>query len=223
MSAEQLSEEYLSEKNEITKLLIDKILQHLKDGEIPKTKRETYTKIYNFTQKYSNKDLECKDLYSYYNKVITEFATELANQLKDKANLELIDGLIDKCNRIDFLINFMLKTFSFLDFYYIKFAKIESLTTVAHGIYKNILLIPLQNKVKDELNNLLKDEKANEDKIKKIQSILALIELINPKLIIKDKKVTWEGEKPEEKKEEEKKEEVEKKEELEKKEEEKKE
>ena len=223
MSAEQLSEEYLSEKNEIMKLLNDEILQHLKDGEIPKTKREIYTKIYNFTQKYSNKDLECKDLYSYYNKVITEFATELSNQLKDKANLELIDGLIDKCNRIDFLINFMLKTFSFLDFYYIKFAKIESLTTVAHGIYKNILLIPLQNKVKDELNNLLKDEKANEDKIKKIQSILALIELINPKLIIKDKKVTWEGEKPEEKKEEEKKEEVEKKEELEKKEEEKKE
>ena len=58
-------------------------------------------------------------------------------------------------------------------FYYVKFAKIESLTTCAHGIYKNILLIPLQNKVKDE--------KAGEDKIKKIQSILALIDLINPK------------------------------------------
>ena len=103
------------------------------EKEIINTLQKRYEYIIS---KYGNKDEEAEDLYKYFNKVITEYSKEFGNQLKDKPSSEIIDDLIERSNRMDFLIKFMSEAFSYINFYYIKFRKCPKLERSALTIYR---------------------------------------------------------------------------------------
>ena len=113
--------EYLAKLPEIGELLHNVLIKYLIEGGFPENNtQDFYLKIYNFVEKYANKDEESQHLYEYFKKIINENANIFVEQLKKKANSEIIDAFIDISNRMDILCSFLTKTFSYVDFYYVK-------------------------------------------------------------------------------------------------------
>ena len=76
----------------IDKLIKNSLINHLLNGTFPeKNVLDFYMKVYNFVSKYGNQDEEASHLYNYYKELIDSSLGELANELRDKANSEIID------------------------------------------------------------------------------------------------------------------------------------
>ena len=199
MSANQPAEEYLNELQEIDKKLYDFLFKYLKVGEFPVTTPGTNMKIYNFAQKWGNREAESKDLYNYYNKTIKDYAIEFKKQISDIASNEIIDAFIDRANRMDIIINFLKKTFSFIDFYYTRFQKCPSLAASALTIYRQELFIPYQKELTIEVNKLLNEDRYGKydhrNKIKKILSIMKTMDLSSPEITKEKESYIWYNEK----------------------------
>ena len=167
----------------------------MKNGDFPETNKNLRMDVYNFVQNWGNKDEEAEDLYKYFNKVITEYSKEFGNQLKDKTNSEIIDDLIERSNRMDFLIKFMSEAFSYINFYYIKFRKCPKLERSALTIYRENLFMPFQNDITTEVNKLLKEDRdgghEHRSKIKKVLYIMKIMDLPNPKLEREKNAIIW--------------------------------
>ena len=86
---------------------------------------------------------------------------------------------------MDKLTDFMTKSFSILDLYYTKRAKLTNLNDAALEIYKNILFTPFQRQITKEVNELIKEDrggnKKNRIKIKRILEIMKTFDLLNQK------------------------------------------
>ena len=96
-----LAPEYLQTLPKMDSLLYNELFKYLQNGEFPQNStKNLFLLIYNFAQKYANKDEEASDLYEYFKKVISTNSIELANQLKNVSNSEIIDKFIDICNRM---------------------------------------------------------------------------------------------------------------------------
>ena len=189
------SEQYFVELKEIENKLNNNLLKYLKNGDFPETNKNLRMDVYNFVQNWGNKDEEAEDLYKYFNKVITEYSKEFGNQLKDKPSSEIIDDLIERSNRMDFLIKFMSEAFSYINFYYIKFRKCPKLERSALTIYRENLFMPFQNEITTEVNKLLKEDRngghEHRSKIKKALYIMKIMDLPNPKLEREKNAIIW--------------------------------
>ena len=189
------SEQYFVELKEIENKLNNNLLKYLKNGDFPETNKNLRMDVYNFVQNWGNKDEEAEDLYKYFNKVITEYSKEFGNQLKDKTSSEIIDDLIERSNRMDFLIKFMSEAFSYINFYYIKFRKCPKLERSALTIYRENLFMPFQNEITTEVNKLLKEDRngghEHRSKIKKALYIMKIMDLPNPKLEREKNAIIW--------------------------------
>ena len=202
MEEEQPNEEFFAKFADIKQILYNKLLKYLKVGEFPKADKGLYLDIYNFIHNYGNEDYEALELYNYFNEVIKEYATEFAKQINGKSNIEIIDAFIDRCNRMDILIPFLEKTFSFLDFYYCKIKKFPTLLENALKTYKVVLFMPFQEIITTEVNKLLKEDrcgkKENRIKIKRILSIMKTMDLSKPKIKKENLNNVWVSEESEE-------------------------
>ena len=189
---------FLSELEEIKNIINNNLLKYLKVGEFPKTEKDFYLRVYNFVHEHANEDSEAFILYEYFNNIIREYATEFANQIKDISYFEITDALIDRCNRMDILIPFLEKTFSYIDFYFVKFKKVKKLLESALEIYRNCLFIPYQKQATEEVNKLLREDrygkKENRMKIKRLLTIMKIMDLNNPKIIKENYNNIWTGE-----------------------------
>ena len=195
-----LAPEYLETLPKMDSLLYNELFKYLQNGEFPQNStKNLFLLIYNFAQKYANKDEEASDLYEYFKKVISTNSIELANQLKNVSNSEIIDKFIDICNRMDIIINFMGKAFSYVDFYYVKSKNIPTLLTSALEIYRDNIFTPLKNQLTMEVNKLIKEDrfgkKENRFKIKKVLSIMKTMDLYKPKIYRQNNNIVWENEK----------------------------
>ena len=159
------SEQYFVELKEIENKLNNNLLKYLKNGDFPETNKNLRMDVYNFVQNWGNKDEEAEDLYKYFNKVITEYSKEFGNQLKDKPSSEIIDDLIERSNRMDFLIKFMSEAFSYINFYYIKFRKCPKLERSALTIYRENLFMPFANTTLYKVLDFLSEEDSNKRKL----------------------------------------------------------
>ncbi len=188
-------EEYLKGLEDLKQNLYNKLLKYLKVGDFPKTEQGFFIEVYNFVTHWANKDAEAEDLYNYYKNTIKEYASEFANQLNEKTTIEIIDSLIELSIRMDNLINFLKKSFSFVDFYYIKFRKSPNLAESALQIYKDTFFMPFQNQITIEVNKLLKEDREGKKeyrgKIKKILSIMKTMDLPNPELTNQNNSIVW--------------------------------
>ena len=195
MSDSQPDKEFFNALQEADKNLYDLLFKYLKVGEFPTTSAKSNMKIYDFTQKWGNREAESKELYNYYNKIIKEYSIEFKKQIGDKTSDEIIDAFIDRANRMDIIINFMKKTFSFLDVYFTKFQKCPNLPTSALAIYKQELFTPYQKELTIEVNKLLNEDRygkfEHRNKIKKILSIMKTMDLTNPEITYENGAYVW--------------------------------
>ena len=132
----KLSPDYVETFPKIDSLLYNELLKYILNGEFPQNNSQGFfMQIYNFSAHYANKDEEASDLYQYFEKIISTNSTELAKQLNNVSNEEIIDKFIDICNRMEIIINFMFKAFSYVDFYYVKSKNVPTLAESALKIY----------------------------------------------------------------------------------------
>ena len=135
------------------------------------------------------------DLYNYYIKLIDDNSKELAKELNDLPNSEIIDIFISVANRMDIFISFMSSTFSYMDFYYTKLYNLDKLVKCALKIYKNNIFLPVQNQLTDAVNKLLKEDRygqrGNRIKIKRVLNIMKTMDLTNPIIKTKEDVIFW--------------------------------
>jgi hypothetical protein len=145
----KLEKKYIEELPKIDELLQNILIKYLIAGIFPEpAPQDSYLNVYNFVTHYANKDEEAGDLYDYYAKKITVVCQKLAQELTDKPNSEIIDLFIDVANRIDIFISFMTKTFSYIDFYYVKARNDrKELLINALDIYRNNIFLPVQKQL----------------------------------------------------------------------------
>ena len=204
---EQIDPKYLKTKPSIDQRLHNDLIQYLIAGDFPEnTSQDFYLYIYNFVAHYANKDEEARDLYEYFKDIIEKVSKKLGNELTNKSNSEIIDLFINIANRMDILISFLSKTFSYVDFYYVKSKGIDKLLACALKIYRANVFNPVQKQLTDEVNKLLKEDrfgkKENRMKIKRILIIMKTMDLPKPKIYRENNAIIWgnevEGEKPSE-------------------------
>ena len=195
-----LDKKYLEELPKIGNLLEEILIKYLVAGVFPETaSKDSYLFIYNFVSHYANKDEEAGDLYDYFSNKIKEVCQKLVKELTDKSSSEIIDLFIDVANRIDIFISFMSKTFSYVDFYYVKSKPGKpKLLTNALDIYRKNIFIPVQKQLTEEVNKLLKEDRFGKKefriKIKKVLSIMKTMDLSNPKIYKENNAIIWANE-----------------------------
>jgi DNA-binding MarR family transcriptional regulator len=155
--------------------------------------------VYNFVSHWGNKDEESCHLYKYFSDLLESSLGELAKELKDKPNSEIIDIFLNVANRADILISFMNKTFSYLDFYYVKSkSTIKKLLVKALEIYKKKIFLPIQTQLTDEINKLIKEDRFgkmdNRLRIKKSLIIMKTMDLTTPKIYKENNAIIWDNE-----------------------------
>ena len=192
----KLALDYVETFPKIDSLLYNELLKYILNGEFPQNNSQNFfLQIYNFAAHYANKDEEASDLYQYFKKIISTNSMELAKQLDNVSNTEIIDRFIDICNRMEIIINFMLKAFSYVDFYYVKSKTIPTLAESALEIYRTNIFMPFQNELTNEVNKLLKEDRFgktdNRVKIKKILLIMKTMDLYKPKIYRENNNIVW--------------------------------
>ena len=89
----------------------------------------------------------------------------------------------------------MSKTFSYVDFYYVKSKSIDKLLVCALRIYRENIFNPVQKQLTDEVNKLLKEDrfgkKENRMKIKRILIIMKTMDLPKPKIYRENNAIIW--------------------------------
>ena len=196
----KIDPDYLNELPGIDKLIKNSLINHLLNGTFPeKNVLDFYMKVYNFVSKYGNKDEEAGHLYNYFKDLIDSSLGELAKELKDKANSEIIDIFLNVANRTDILLSFLSKTFSYLDFYYVKSkTDLKKISGAALEIYRNKIFIPIQKQLTDEINKLLKEDRFGKKdsrlKIKKTLIIMKTMDLSHPKIYKENNAIIWDNE-----------------------------
>ena len=190
---------YLNELPGIDELIKKSLINHLLRGTFPEKNKKVHLTVYNFVSTYGNKDEEASHLYKYYSELLESSLGELAKELKDKTNSEIIDIFLNVANRTDILISFMSKTFSYLDFYYVKSKEtIKKLLVTALEIYKNKIFLPIKNQLIEEINKLIKEDrfgkKDNRLRIKKSLIIMKTMDLTAPKIYKENNAIIWDNE-----------------------------
>ena len=192
----KLDPKYLEELSKIDQLLKEQFIKHLISGTyLENNSAELYLKFYNFVGHYANKDEEAENLYHYYKKIIDDFSKELAKELNVISNDDIIDIFLDISNRMDILISYMSKTFSYLDLYFVKSKNLKTLLESALEIYKNNNFLPVQKELIDGVNKLIQEDrkgkKENRKKIKKIINIIKTMDLKKPKIYRENNAIIW--------------------------------
>lgn len=183
--------EFLAKLDEVEQLLYDGLIKDLKVGKFPKKTKKLFFQIYTYIDNYSDRNTDAP-IYELFKKIITEFAVETAYQIRRKFKIEILDDFLELSKRMDYLLNFMLKSFSFLDIsIYSCLKDVKKLRELAIDIYKYNLFMPFQNQLTDEVNQLLKDDiggnKKHRDKIKRVLKIMRDMDLDIKKVTEKKK------------------------------------
>ena len=196
----KVDKKYLEQLPEINELLEKILIKYLVAGVFPEAApQDSYLKVYNFVTHYANKDEEAGHLYDYFSDKITYVCKKLLQELTGKSNSEIIDLFIDVANRIDIFISFMFKTFSYIDFYYVKSKPtIKKLLNNALDIYRSNIFIPVQMQLTEEVNKLLKEDRFGRKeyrmKIKKVLYIMKTMDLTTPRIYKENNAIIWANE-----------------------------
>ena len=202
MTDKHISQDYLDGYKKIDEKLNNNLLKYLKVGDFPETNMNFHMDVYNFVAQWGNVDTEAEDLYNNFNRIVKELAIHFKNQVSQMNTSELLEGMIERAKRMDIVINFLTKTFSFLDFYFCKFRKCPNLCTSSLSIYREFLFMPFQKEVTAEVNKLLKEDREGKlehrNVIKKILLIMKTMDFAYPKIVKEKDAVVWFNGQPQE-------------------------
>ena len=183
-------------KKELDKEMIKGILEYVRKGTFPNNSPNSYMNAYTIVQQMSDiGDDESTALFDHHNNIIKNFVIECKDLLSKESTSTLIDSFIKYTEKINFLIYWMNRIFTYLDRFYTKAKSKMTLSKNAIKIYIENFFEFFENDIIKEVNKLIKEDRnCNLDsrpKIKIIMKILFDIDLINPKIVKENNRICW--------------------------------
>ena len=181
-------------KKTLEDLIITGIMEYVKNDVFPKNSSDCYMNAYTLVQSKVDSGID-EALFNYHNEIIREVVDHCYKKVKDKKNIEMVDSFIKQTERINFLIYWMNRIFTYLDRFYTNSHNKRSLSKNAIDIYKNYFFIPLQGEIHKEVNKLIKEDRCcnieQRPKVKIIMKIISDLDLANPKIIKEHNSIYW--------------------------------
>ena len=190
-------EEIAHIKDEIKNLIINDLLDYVRDGIMSKNTNHSFIQCYNIIM--TANDNNCgEELVKFHNEVIVLATTECYEKIKNLYGIELIDNFVLYTERLNIMIFYMDKIFSYLSFSYLNIApqyEQKNMGEFSMSIYKRYFFDKLQDKLFTILKKINKEENDVylKNKIETIKKIIGYLDLVKPR-ITQDSKtsVTWE-------------------------------
>ncbi|OMJ91564.1 hypothetical protein SteCoe_5815 [Stentor coeruleus] len=147
-----------SELSVIKSSVIDSLLNSLDTGIFENRTSVAYVQAYSKVLEAADIDENCKYLYNYYKKIITDYTEKVVKrELLQLRGEELLKKLLLRWQNHKMLVYWMRKFFYFLDRYYIKNTNLPSLFLAGMTIFKsqvfNQIKVHLCNALIDQINN----------------------------------------------------------------------
>ena len=195
-------------KKEIEEEMINKILAYLQTGSLDSlahNKPNCYMNAYTAAQVFADiGDSESTKLFDYHNRKIEAFTVDCTNKLANVANSYIIDEFIKNTDNISFLTYWMNRVFCYLDRFFTKAKKHETLAKSAMNIYTDKFFNIFRNNIFIEVNKLiLEDRKGNRESRQRIKTVMKTIRNLDyefPRIIKENNRILWIQEKPDENK-----------------------
>ena len=189
------SKEFEDAKKEMENIMINGLLQYVKDGTIPKGNNKIhmtcYNTIYNFT--------DCgygEELLNFHNDKIKEATDGCYNRIKDLSGFDFIDSFIDCTNKLNSLIFSMSRIFLYTSNNHLKGTddknnvrkyQEDDVSEFSMKIFKKYFFDKLENKIYDSLNEILIREERNGNneyrfKINAIMKTIQSMDFKKPKI-----------------------------------------
>ncbi len=183
-------------KKELEKEMIKGILEYLKNGTPPNNSPNSYMNAYTIVQNLADLgDNECEALFKYHNDIIKKFIDDSNKIVEKESKINLIDSVIKHTQNINILTYWMNRIFTYLDRFYTKAKNKQSLSKNALDLYKENFFNVLQNDIHKEVNKLIKDDRngniESRAKIKEILKIINDLDLLSPKIVKENNKISW--------------------------------
>ena len=185
-------------KKMVQKEIIDKILNYLKKGIFPNNKPESFMNAYTIIQGSCDMgDKQAKEMLDYHKEIIENYIIDCKKILKNQSTNNLIDEFLVYTEKINYLIQWMCKIFSYLDAHYNKKYN-KTLPKISMELYKSEFFEDFQQNIFIEVNKLIKDDRngntESRPKIKRVLRIFKDLDLENPKIMKENNKISWVGE-----------------------------
>ena len=177
--------------------IINKILEYLKNGVFSNNTSGNFNNAYSIVYSLSDKgDNECKKLFLYHNQTIYKYILECKKKLISESNINLIDNFLVYIKKINFLIYWMNRIFTYLDRFYTKSMIVKkSLSQAAMDIYKSNFFDEIKKDIFIELDKLInEDRKGNKESRRKIKNIMLILkdfDMEYPKIVKENNKFIW--------------------------------
>ena len=192
-------------RKELEKEMIKGILEYLKNGTFPNNSPNSYMNAYTIVQNLADSgDNESEALFNYHNSTIQKYIEDCYKTISKESTNQLIDSVIKYTEKINFLIYWMNRIFTYLDRFYTKAKSKNTLSQNAIKLYREHFFDHLAQDVYTEVNKLIKEDRncnlESRPKIKIILKIIHDIDLDNPKIMKENNKISWyqEGAEPRE-------------------------
>ena len=184
-------------KKMIQKEIIDNILNYLTKGIFPNNKPESFMNAYTIVSGLCDMgDKQAKELLEYHKQTIQNYIFDCKKILKNQSANSLIDEFLVYTEKINTLIQWMCKIFSYIDMHYNKKEK-QTLPKISMDLYKSAFFEDFKNDIFIEVNKLIKDDRngntESRPKIKRVLRILKDLDLEKPKIMKENNKISWVG------------------------------
>ena len=125
-------------------------------------------------------------VYNYHNKIIKDYLKFCYKKLIYKNDEEFIDEFINLTNKINLIIYYLQRLFTYLDRFFTPAKTKLSLCTTSIRQYKVEFFLPFEKKLYEKLNKLIRDDRnghlESRDKIKKILEIINYLDFSGAKI-----------------------------------------
>ena len=183
----------------IYEAMIKGLLEFLEHGTFPNNSPNSYMTAYSEVHKLSDDEHNSSEhLFNYYVKVITDYVTKAYNKIKNSTDDKLIDDFLEENTKCTQLIYWMKRIFVYLDKFYTKNKNKGTLVTNGLQIYKDKMFIPLKEKLYEQINKMITEDRNNNVvyrfEIKNVLRIVEEIDMTKPDVIKENEKLSWTGE-----------------------------
>ena len=132
-------------KKMLEKEMIKGLLEYLKNGIFPNNSPNSYMNSYTIVNNMCDRgDQECEALYDYHSKTVQKYIEDCYKIVSKESSNHLIEAVIEQTEKINFLIYWMFRIFTYLDRFYTK-SKIKiTLSQNSIRLYKEHFFNPIE-------------------------------------------------------------------------------
>ena len=164
----EAEKEFDQKKIELENIMINGLLQYVREGTMPQSKQSSFMDCYNIIYNWTDKQIG-DYILEYHNNIIKKAASECYEKLKDLPGLDFVDSFISFTDRLNTLIYHMSKIFQYISNNHLRgqddkdstrVFKEDDVSEFSMRIYKEDFFNKLQTKVYNSLNeNLIREER----------------------------------------------------------------